>query len=345
MLNPNQICFLPEPKDTNSFGSSVAINDKYLIVGDPGASKAIVYILDGSSKWVRTREILPPADLDLEEDSSIFGYGLDLNGDILTISARTKNPPKKIAYAHLPRLSRIRARYSGGRYLINLKTGTEVKLIKPLIEKEPGLVRFNLLRQDKIEQFVLPDMGEELFSSDIALDQNLLLVGSPSYVEPGGAWLFNLERLEAEPIKIIPKNVDFATISFGGTVAVSEQFVAIGHNGRLWGTPVSMHPYPSNPHPFAKTLIKNLKNGSTKVIDSCGKLSLSEDILAVMRPGSFYNEQQPLLEVFRLDENATPNLITRRTDISSAWVQNAYLVLVKPLNNSRLSQVCIELLP
>ena len=187
MSNPNKTCFYTEPGDTNSFGSSVAINDRYLAVGDPGASKVIIYISNGSGKWVRTKEILPPADLDLEEDSSIFGYGLELNGDILTISARTENPQNKIASVYLPRLARIRARYSGWRYLINLKTGTEVKLIKPLMKKEPDMVRLNLLRQDKIEQFILPDMGEELFGSDIALYQNLLLVGSPSYIEPGGA--------------------------------------------------------------------------------------------------------------------------------------------------------------
>ena len=345
MSNPNKTCFLPEPRDTNSFGSSVAINNKYFVVGDPGASKAIVYILDDSKKWVRTREILPPADLDLSEHSSIFGYGLELNGDILTINARTENPANKIASAHLPRLARIRDRYSGWRYLINLKTGTEVKLIKPLMKKEPDMVWFNLLRRDKIEQFVLPDMGEKLFGSDIALNRNLLLVGSPSYTEAGGAWLFDLEHLEVEPIKIVPENIDFATISFGGTVAVSHQFVAIGHNGRLWGTPVSMYPYPNNPHPFAKTLVKNLKNGSTKVIDSCGKLSLSKDILAVMRPGSPDWEQRPLLEVFYLDENATPHLIIRRTNVSDAWVQNGFLVFVKYLSDFRFSQVCIESLP
>ena len=157
--------------------------------------------------------------------------------------------------------------------------------------------------------------------------------------------MFDLERLEAEPIKIIPENVDFATISFGGTVAVSEQFIAIGHNGRLWGTPVSMHPYPSNPHPFAKTLIKNIKNGSTKVINSCGKLSLSDDILAIMRPGSQYDEQEPLLKVFHLNEDATTNAIIKRTDISSAWVQNGFLILVKRHRDFEFYQICIEPLP
>lgn len=345
MSNPNQICFLPEPGDTNSFGSSVVVNDKYLAIGDPRANKVIIYTPNDSGKWNRTREILPPVDLNLDEDSSIFGNNLELDGDVLTISARTKNPEAQIA--HLPRKARLLARYSYWRYLINLNTKTEVKPIDLLIKKEPGLVKFNLLRRGKIEQIVLPDNEEERFGSDIALHQNLLLVGSPSYLEAGGGWLFDLERLEAEPLKIVPKNIDFATISFGETVAVSKEFAAIGHRGRVWYDPVRPYPYKGNSHPFTKTLIQNLNNGLTKVLDSYGELSLSGNVLVVMRPSSPDGEQTPLLEVFRLDEDATPQLIIRRTDVSNAWVQNGFLILVKhswdfPFSQVFISQVCIE---
>jgi len=186
-------------------------------------------------------------------------------------------------------------------------------------------------------------MGEASFGSDIALHNNLLLVGSPSYTEPGGAWLFDLKRLEEKPTKIVPENIDFATVNFGQTVAISEQFAAVGHGGRLWAYPA--YPNTGDPLTFTKTLIRNLRNGSTKVIDSFGELSLSGNILAVMRPGSFYHEQKPLLEVFRLDENATPHLITKRTNVSSAWVQNGFLVFVKHLSDTKFFQVCIKPLP
>ena len=344
MSNPNKICFFPEPDDSKAyFASSVVANEKYLAVGDVGTNKVIIYTPDDSGKWVRTIEILPPADLGLEEDSSVFGSYLKLDGHILTITARTSNPSNKIASAHLSRIPRIKARYSQWRYLINLKTDTKVKLIKQLMEREPGLVRFNLLRNGKIEQFVLPDMGETSFGSDIALHKNMLLVGSPSYTEPGGAWLFNLKRLEEKPIKIVPENIDFATVNFGQTVAISKQFAAVGHGGRLWAYPA--YPNTGDPHTFTKTLIKNLNNGSTKIIDSFGELSLSDNILAVMRPSSPDGEQQPLLEVFCLDENATPHLIIRRTNVSKAWVQNGFFVFVKRLSDFRFSQVCIEPLP
>ena len=56
-------------------------------------------------------------------------------------------------------------------YLIDLKTDTEVKPIDLLLQREPesNLVRFNLLREGKIEQFVLFNMGEENFGSKVAL--------------------------------------------------------------------------------------------------------------------------------------------------------------------------------
>jgi hypothetical protein len=334
MSNPNRICFFPEPGDTNYFGSSVVINDKYLAVGDTGANRVIIYTPDDSGKWSKTRKILPPVDLNLDEDD-LFGSNLELDGAILTISARTKNPEAQIA--HLSRKARLLARDSYWRYLINLNTETEVKLIDLLMKKEPGLARFNLLRQGKIEQFVLPDMGEENFGSNVsfygsqvALHQNLLLVGySSSYDQTGGAWLFNLAQPKAEPLKVAVEGV-----ALGSTVAISQQFAAVGFNGVTWYFPRGRRKSP-------KTLIANLHNGSTTVINSFGELSLSGNILAVMRPRSPDGEQTPLLEVFRLDENTTPHLVLRRTNIDRAKVQNGFLILSKEFH---YCQVCIKTL-
>lgn len=345
MSNPNKTCFFPEPGDSSSFGCSVVVNKKYLAVGDIGANKVVIYTSDDSGQWSRTREIFPPANLPSYEDGTRFGSRLELDGDILTITASTSNPPNRIASAHLTRIPRIKARYCQWRFLINLKTETEVKLIKPRMEKTTGLVRFNLLRNEKIEQFVLSNMGEASFGRDIKLHENLLLIGSPSYTEPGGAWLLDLDNLEAEPKKIVPENIDFPTVSFGETVALSEQFAAIGHGGRLWYYPLRPYPHIGGPHPFTKTLVRNLRNGSTQIIESFGELSLSGNILAVMLPGSDDREQRPLLEVFRLDEDSVPHLIIRRTNVSSAWVQNGFLVFVKHLIDFRFSQICIEPLP
>ena len=49
------------------------------------------YTSDESGRWHRTREILPPDDLDLSLSryGSGFARGLELDGDVLAISAVT----------------------------------------------------------------------------------------------------------------------------------------------------------------------------------------------------------------------------------------------------------------
>lgn len=347
MSNPNKTCFFPEPHESRrfGFGSSFVANNKYLAVGHTGLNKVIIYTLDDSGKWSRTREIFPPVDLALDIEGSIFGNALELDGDFLTISARIKNP---VVYKDGLSSSSV-SNYSYLRYLINLKTETDLKPIDLLVQKEPesNLVRFNLLRQGKIEQFILPDMSEEHFDyfhsvnsgyeSNVALHQNLLLVGCSSYdqetgIAKGGALMFNLDRPQEEPLKLAIENT-----ALGGTVAISQQFAAVGLNGFRWYFPQG-NAY-DNSH---KTLIKNLNNGSTSVIDSFGELSLSNNVLVTMRPCNPEQELAGRLEIFRLDEDATPHFITERTDVVRAKVQNGFLITLKTYYYVEL---CIEPLP
>ena len=335
MSNPNKTCFFPEENESRryGFGSSFVANDQYLAVGHTGLNKVIIYTPDDSGKWSRTREIFLPEDLKLDSQESIFGNGLELDGDMLTISARIRNSNVSREGLSRSQAGNTPPKYSYKRYLINLKTETEVKPIDLLMQREPesNLVRFNLLRQGKIEQFVLPDMGEEYFGSNVALNQNLLLVGYLSHDKTGGAWLFDLDRPQAEPLKLAIEDT-----ALGGTVAISQQFAAVGVNGFRWYFPQG--------NPFDKsymTLIRNLNNGSTKVIDSFGKLSLSGDILAVMRPCNPEEELAGLLEVFCLDEDVTPRLI-RRTNVAKAKVQNGFLITLKTYY---CTELCIEPLP
>jgi len=52
MSNPDQICFYTESGDTNSFGSSIAINDKYMTVGDFNANRVVIYQRDSRDQWI-----------------------------------------------------------------------------------------------------------------------------------------------------------------------------------------------------------------------------------------------------------------------------------------------------
>lgn len=329
--NPVKQCIDSLPDDSINFGSSVAINNKYLAVGDPTANYVVIYTRDNSGKWLRTQEISPPINSIPDQVGRGFGSNLQLDGDVLAISAFT--------WELIPDRVNLKTFYR--RYLIGLNSETEVKAIDLPVEKKHGLVQFNLLSQGEIKQVTLPDNGERGFGEDnglgynFAFDSNLLLVGSPSYPTGGGAWLFDLNQPESKPLKLTAPN-----IYIGESVALSEQFAAVSD---LFGDTV--HDVPPLP---PKTLIRAINNGSTTVIDSYGELSLSGNILAVMRLPSPDNETTALLEVFRLDNNAKPDLIIKREHpIERAWVQNGFLVTVQrhyfyDLRPSKRIQLCIE---
>ena len=341
MSNPEQFCIKPEPSDSGRFGGQVAINSKYLVLNDIFNNKAIVYTSDESGRWHRTREILPPEDLDmsLSRYGSGFASGLELDGDVLAISAVTVNPESLERGFSQSKKDGI-PQYFYWRYLTNLETQTPLKQIDLLVEPEPELdrVRFNLLRRGKIEQFILPNMGEKIFGDNghsfgnrVALDENLLLVGYESDDSTGGAYLFDLTRPEAEPL-----NLNIKDKALGGTVAVSQQFAAVGFDGFYWYFPQG------NTRDHSRiTLIQNIENGASTVIRSFGKVSLSGNVLAVTNPGS-EDIESSFLEVFRLDDNANAHLITKRENAYRGKVENGFLV-TKEYRNS--NQVCIEPLP
>jgi hypothetical protein len=338
MSNSNEFCITVEPGDSDLFGISVAINDKYLAVGDPIANRVIIYTLDIYGQWIRTKQILPPAnfiDFALGEHSPRFGDKLELDGDVLIIEASimlTITSEENF----LPRVKDFVAAYSPKRYLIRLDTETKITEIELLIKKTIDSVELNLLKKGVIEQAVIPNYSEERFGYSIALHQNLLLIGSPSNLEEGKAWLFDLDRLESKPLKLATKDIDL-----GETVAISKYFAVVSSKSRLQFQPAF-------PNKQRKTLIRNLKNSSTTIINSYGELSLSENILAVMRSGSYKGSSNSHLEIFRLDENTVPQLMIERNDVSKAWVQNGFLVTVKHPhdfsipNRHAYSSICIE---
>ena len=335
MSNPKQFCIEPEPDATWTFGQNIAVNNRYLAISDIIRGKVIVYTPDGSGQWQKAREILPPADLDLSHPGSWFAHeGIEIDGDVLTISARTRNP--KWFEASESQRDEI-PYFLYWRYLTNLKAETPLKQIDLLVEPEPesDRVRFNLLRQGKIEQFILPNVGKKVLGSNlkgtVALDKNLLLVSYFSEDRTNGAYLFDLARPKAEPLKLSIEDT-----ALGGTIAVSQQFAVVGFDGiRIFGQWA-----PGLRARSFKTLIRNLENGATNVIKSFGTVSLSGNILAVMKPYD-YEAPTKFLEVYRLDENAQAHLISKQK-VYLGEVQNGFLFTRKDDDSYR---VCIKPLP
>lgn len=332
MSNPNQTCFTQEQGDSYYFGISVAINNKYLAIGDLGANRVIIYIRKNSGEWLRTKEIMPPKDSTPYKIGYGFGRDLQLDGDVLVISALTQQETKEVTNPELFQQRTVLTSTFMGRYMINLDSETEVQTIDLPLEKTPGFVHLNLLSEGKIRKITLPNNGEEKFGYSVAIHKNLLLVGSPPYRTRGKGWLFDLEQPGSEPLKL-----DAQDAYMGDTVALSEQFAVVGDLGQWY------YPQIDVPNLPPKTLIRSLRNASTTIIDSVGELSLSGNILAIMRSQSDGDEHEPLLEVFRLDDEAKPHLMIRREyPIERAWVQNGFLITVARKEDSHISKICIE---
>ena len=93
----------------------------------------------------------------------------------------------------------------------------------------------------------------------------------------------------------------------------------------------------------SKVLIKSLRNSSTSVIDSLGRVSLSDNILAIMLSPHF-GYRNPMLQLYHLNEYAVPNLILeyKKPNLEYAFVQNGFLVTVQKKFFSEKQKVCIR---
>lgn len=219
-------------------------------------------------------------------------------------------------------------------YLAKLSSDAEPQRLKLSPNTTPaGFSKFTMLSEGKVKQILLSKNGEEEFGYSAALHNNLFIVGSPCFDTGRGAWLFELDQPGKQPLKLKLPNTYLGT-----TVAISDQFAAVGDRGRFAGF------YEDSDLP-RKTLIRAIDSDATSVLDEVGILSLSKNILAVMRPKVPDEESPALLKVFNLDRDATPNLIFRREHeyLKNAFVQNGFLVTVEGIYSSGI-RICIELM-
>lgn len=349
MTNHNQICFYPEADDTNSFGFSVAINNQYLAVGDPGANRIVIYQKDSHNRWQRDHKIYPPENSLPHKAGFGFGGNFELNGNILMVhSATRKNPTAP----YLVNPKDYKAFLQGNiddykvlsqKYIFDLDRKNMVMQIDCSSEKQKNFTNFYILHNGEPRLITLPNNNEEMFGVSIAIHNNMMLIGSPpsrknSDPKQGKGWLFNLNNLDSEP-----KVLTAEKACLGKSVALSSQFAVVGNRGneQLLGN-LGLYP---------KTLIVSLDNDSFSLIDNQGYLSIYKDILAVMRPLAAM--QTPLLQLFYLDKNAIPHLVAERKSLDdiqviegkyllNTLVQNGWLITVERLGRKASSKICLE---
>ncbi|MBE9046211.1 hypothetical protein IQ255_17665 [Pleurocapsales cyanobacterium LEGE 10410] len=331
MSNQDRICLSSEPGYSAYFGFSVAINERYLAVGDFNANRVSIYTRDNSDQWTKSRYISPPTNSVPHRVGRGFGRNLQLDDDILLIGASTRQSTKDVANLEEFQFVDESSATFVGQYLAKLSSEAEIQTLDFSIDTTPEFVKFTILLEGEVKQITLPDNGEEEFGYSTAHHQNLFLVGSPNKDTGGGAWLFELDKPEKKPLKLSLPNTYLGT-----KVAVSEEFIAVGFDGDYLDID-----YDTNL--LKKTLIRSINSGVISVIDEVGILSLSKNILAVMRPELPYDSKPPLLKVFRLDSDTTPNLIICREqkDLIDARVQNGFLVTVEGSYSSGIN-VCLE---
>lgn len=78
----NIACITPESEDDRTFFcSSIAINHKYLALGDRISNRIVIYTRHNSVSWERTKIIKPPQNSPCDRESFGFGKKLQLEGD------------------------------------------------------------------------------------------------------------------------------------------------------------------------------------------------------------------------------------------------------------------------
>lgn len=337
MISSNRVCLPSESGDSGDFGSYIAINNKYLAVGDAYANRVSIYTHDDNNQWTRSKYILPPVNSVPYRFGQGFGRNLELDDnallisdEVILISPETEQYIEGVVEPEEFQLVDSVPVFVG-RYFAKLSSEAEPQRLTFYPNTAPGFSEFRMLSEGKIKRIVLSKNGEDEFGYSVALHKNLFLVGSPNSDIGGGAWLYELDKPEKEPLKLVHPNTYMGT-----TVAISEQFAAVGDRGGFVGF------YHVTDLP-KKTLIRAIDSGATSVIDEIGILSLSKNILAVMRPELPDEEPPALLKVFHLDQDATPNLILCREDkyLVNALVQNGFLVTVERSYSSGIN-VCIE---
>ena len=331
MFSLNQTCLNFEIGRVEYYEEPIAINADYLAISNKARSSVSIFFRNFFGRWQKKGNILRPKNSIFRRYRESFGIKLQLERNILAISSRV-TIPASAAEKHENFTYRDGFYYFTGIYLARLDSKSELKFIETNERLENEYKNFYFLLDGKINKVTLPKNGEDRFGFSSAVYNNLLLVGSPTRDRGGKAWLFNLNALEEKPLKIAKSNI------YNGTsVAVSESFAAISDVASALFDPYNSSGLRS------RVLIKSLKNGSTSVIESFGRVSLSDNILAIML-SPYFGYRNPILQVYRLNKYAVPNLILeyKKINLEYAFVQNGFLVTVLKKFWSEKQKVCIK---
>lgn len=347
------VCITPISTDSDSFGSSLAINKKYLAVGDSDANHVIIYKRNESGRWIRLKEISPPKNsipdrighgfasksLDLYGDTLIiksYINALNSNGTIeknfsaiykIIISKENIPEPINANLITIDNQKTVFIQYPNNKDHFSSKGDFKIGIKKTISDSKISYLKTRKYIR-KIKNF---------YPSSIALKNNLLLISD--YVDNNEvyAWLFNLNDQKNAPQSITLPNVETAD-----TIEISDDLIVINANfivSKLKNIPIDYFPI---------TIIKSINSNVTTIINNYQRtqISLDKNILVMLFPLPKGNIGPNILKIFRIDAHYMPHLIANRvTDkerIVIAEIQDGLLATSRVLRNPFRKNICIE---
>lgn len=357
----------PEEGDSNCFGLSLAANEKYLAVGDTKANRVIVYRHSSQQKWVRFRAVLLPTNpIIVSSKSSYTTYKLALAGDTLVIGAVTSeirlNEQNRQFYPYRPpteegemaysnhQTFRITVReglleeaYTGAVYQILLTSNTSLERVDhPKIGELTG---FSIAANGDKIAFAVATYGSSGHSSghtilitngcrrifpasgEIALNDNLLIVGSIMNYQQGKVSIFDLADSVASPKSIkIPM--------FIANIGLVKNFIIVAEQLSMAGS----QSIKSHLSVVSKTLILNISDLSTTYMEGIGRIFTYGNRLVRSYPSTRDGEVAGKLELFDFSSTLPPRLIcTSTADVLCSVLTRDFLFTTLYLE----SRVCI----
>lgn len=298
-------CLKSKPEDSFNFGQALAINDKYIAVGDPQANYVAIYSYDKlKNKWSRIKEIYPPKNSIIDRVGSGFGRYLIFNQNQLIIGAFSDYVPSsfdedtKNKYISRGFVYSLQLDKENQNSLREIKlpeginpTGYAVKVFDNTIALETTLGRDYGKKPDKvlivnpatlkvesiIEPPILPTRRGN-FGNTIAGNSKSLVIDAPDIAAKGGVYLVNKQG-ELEEISDIEISSADETRKFGSPIALGDDFLAIYSGG--WDALLSIFRQSSNgwKEIYSVYLFGSLSTDKSQLLVSTGRYPFDHGIL------------------------------------------------------------------
>jgi len=220
------------PSDTPLFGTSIAMTDDHIYVGDPGKSRVAVFERSAGNKWRRGSDIYPTDNI------KGFGYALAINDTHLVIGAYSRtNKEDGMVFSYNEKEGLREVAQTNSEFIVGFSVAADGNNISYSRRKQ------NDLKYQTGSVVVLSggetaiykdDQHPAYFGANISLSNNKLFVSVPALGPQGGAKLFDLAiggRLEMK--FLVPGG--YGRVGASSRVSILDDYYLISGSGNPLG--------------------------------------------------------------------------------------------------------------